>query len=118
LDTLFYGKSIDLAQTFDNILIGVLHGYRLNSQRQCFFPVKTIVLSKAFCSKKVMAIETHPDDIVFNCGVLMDKVVIPSARQVLFVTAIPDEAGVEDEFKLNVPKEITAFFDRSTIALA
>ena len=60
---------------------------------------------KAIRAEKVMAIETHPDDIVINAGGTVAKL-IQNGKKVIFVTAVPDQAGVSVDYAVDFNQTI------------
>ena len=91
------------------VLSNVLENFHIDGERNCFtFDSITSFLSEGdapsgfaslFSGKNVMLIETHPDDILNNIGVLA-RAAKGYAQRVTYVTAVPDDYGVTDEYIL------------------
>ncbi|MFH1318875.1 MAG: hypothetical protein ABIH71_07655, partial [Candidatus Omnitrophota bacterium] len=98
-------------------LNGIPVEFRLRNQVEFVFE-EDGVLEELFRNKIVMAIETHPDDIMIEIGYLTRRIITLSERTI-FVTALPDQAGVTDEYvknlgKTELPKNID-FRDKTSV---
>ena len=84
---------------------GILKNYHLDGASVEFVPEKGVdfimdgdgSLDNLFKDKKVMVIETHPDDAIINIGHIIRKIV-SVAKEFMLITAIPDQAGVTDKY--------------------
>jgi len=84
---------------------GILKNYHLDGASVEFVPENDVdfimdregAVDNLFKGKKVMVIETHPDDAMINIGHITRRL-ISVAKEFALITAVPDQAGVTDEY--------------------
>jgi len=84
---------------------GILTNYHLDETSVEFIPENDVdfimdgegSVDNLFKGRKVMVIETHPDDAMINIGHIVRRA-ISVAKEFAFITVIPDQAGVTDEY--------------------